>query len=413
MATYNFEAMSATDAANLAPGDTLTFSTPTLTPADVVVSSSENGFNITTITAAGKSLAFPGVALAGTNIQFVSSFIAGSDTTLHIGSAVGESITVGGDDDGSIAYGFGGDDSISVTGDGAATIYAGDGDDSVTNTPAGTEGPLNIFGGAGNDLLQGGNSNDHIYGYGLTGDPSTDGSDSIDGGNGNDYINGNAGNDFIEGGNGNDRILGGAGDDSIDGGNGVDVINGNKGDDVIFGDAGNDALRGGQGNDLLFGGNGNDVLQGDLGDDTLLGGTGIDVISGGAGNDLFVFEGTGDAAFTTTGDLAYFTDVVTDFTSGDDIIVLPFTVDEDILLQDDGVAFTSVQAALTYAQELLDDDAVAGSVAAIQVGADTYLFYDEDGEYTTDGTINSAILLKGVTAADLTADDFLVTSPAP
>lgn len=404
--TYNFEEMSATQAAALQPGDTLTFSTPTLTPADVVVSNSDNGFNITTITAAGKSLAFPGVALSGTSIQFVSSFIAGEDTTLHIGSTAADSLTVSGDDDGSVAYGFSGNDTISVTGDGAADIYAGEGDDSVSNS--GTSGALNIFGGAGEDSLEGGNSNDHIYGYGLTGDPSEDEGDSIDGGAGNDYINGNAGNDLIEGGSGNDRILGGAGNDFIDGGDGIDNINGNKGDDVIIGDAGNDSLRGGADNDFLFGGADNDILQGDLGDDVLLGGTGIDLLTGGAGNDIFGFTGTGDAAFTTTGALAYFTDVVTDFTSGDDTIALPFEVDADILLQDNGVTFTTVAAALTYAQELLDDDAVAGSVAAIQVGADTYLFYDEDGEYTLDGDITSAVLLKGVTAADLTVDDFFV-----
>jgi len=97
---------------------------------------------------------------------------------------------------------------------------------------------------------------------------------------------------------------------------------------------------------------------------------------------------------------------VTDFTSGEDVLNIDFSIDEDILLQTEGVTFTTVEAALTYAQQLLDLDAVAGSVAAIQVGADTYLFYDSDGEYTVDGTIDSAILLQGVTAADLTSDDF-------
>jgi len=67
-------------------------------------------------------------------------------------------------------------------------------------------------------------------------------------------------------------VFGGAGDDQLEGEDGVDALSGGAGDDALSGGAGNDILVGGDGNDILFGGAGSDLIQGGSGDDVLYGG---------------------------------------------------------------------------------------------------------------------------------------------
>ncbi len=99
----------------------------------------------------------------------------------------------------------------------------------------------------------------------------------IAGGPGDDILNGTEGHDFVWGGGGNDtiRLLGGN-----------DIGNGGTGNDGVWGDQGRDLVIGGLGNDMLFGGTENDVVSGDAGDDELEGNEGDDVVSGGLGNDV-------------------------------------------------------------------------------------------------------------------------------
>jgi Ca2+-binding RTX toxin-like protein len=61
-------------------------------------------------------------------------------------------------------------------------------------------------------------------------------------------------------------IDGGAGDDVLIGGDGPDTLNGGPGDDVLIGGAGPDTLNGGDGDDVLMGGPGQDTLNGGRGD---------------------------------------------------------------------------------------------------------------------------------------------------
>lgn len=99
----------------------------------------------------------------------------------------------------------------------------------------------------------------------------TDFPEAIYGGSGNDWLDGRGGGDFIFGDDGNDVIYGGAGDDHLFGatedewsydpgadilygGTGADILDGNYGRDTLYGGAGTDALRGGRGGDILFGG---------------------------------------------------------------------------------------------------------------------------------------------------------------
>lgn len=82
------------------------------------------------------------------------------------------------------------------------------------------------------------------------------------------------------------EIYGGPGDDLLDGGDEPDTIYGRGGADTIHGRGGNDILRGGKGNDVIDGGDGDDAIWGDKGDDTLTGGRGADSFHAAEGADL-------------------------------------------------------------------------------------------------------------------------------
>ncbi|NJC37534.1 Ca2+-binding RTX toxin-like protein [Xanthomonas arboricola] len=190
-----------------------------------------------------------------------------------------------------------------------ATLFGGAGNDSIN----GAEGNDNIDGGDDNDLLAGMGGNDSINGGAgddrIAGGKGEDvlsggaGADQILGGLGRDVISGGEGNDnmwgdnaldehstvgegdYIDGGAGDDTIAGEAGDDILDGGTGDDTLSGGVGDDVLLGRDGNDSISGGAGNDVLTGHAGKDILQGDAGNDSLSGGEDDDSLSGGDGND--------------------------------------------------------------------------------------------------------------------------------
>ncbi|MBO9502974.1 hypothetical protein J7346_14795, partial [Brevundimonas sp. A19_0] len=216
----------------------------------------------------------------------------------------------------------------------------------------GTGGSLEggVFGGFGNDRLVGGSLADYLFGE--------DGADAIFGGAGDDYIDGGRGNDALDGGTGVDTLsylssglgatvdlLAGTGRAS-----GVDTlvnfenVEGSRFADVLTGDK--DA-------NILEGNGGDDVLDGGTGDDILWGGTGKDTLTGGAGHDIFVFS-MGDGV-----------DTITDF-------------------------------AAAGAADQLWIHGYSGYQSLLQVGADTRVILSE----------TESILLRNVTATDLTAADF-------
>jgi Ca2+-binding RTX toxin-like protein len=297
--------------------------------------------------------------------------------------------------------------------------YGGAGDDRVEGTDGGDWinggghpqddplSPLVVDDGA--DVLLGLGGNDHIFGNAQSAiQGAVDGGDWIDAGAGSDYANGNAGNDTITGGAGSDRLYGGAGDDLITGDDnsaagqafpGNDHLNGNKGNDTLIGGLGNDDLHGGQGDDLLQGGEQNDMLSGDLGNDTLEGGGGTDTLVGGDGADLFVFPelNISGLPFIPTNDTQ--TDQVLDFQHGVDHLELAFHVTALV----EGGSATSFVQAFNAATVVLHDVSMAGQVAAVQVGSDTYLFFAANGQ----GAIDDAIRLDNLDAATLRLGDFL------
>ncbi len=448
MATYTFETMSQSDANLFTATDFLLFASGTVANLGVsdtpgATTTTALGTTITdetiTLTENGKSLIFSADALATgsqgspNHIVFGNNDVAvfgthGNDgvagittTAIDINSTAGHS---------AVLFGFGGNDHLAA-GAGNDTVNGGEGNDTINGSSSGTDSHGNfiendfLLGGNGNDTIIGGVGNDHIYGNIAVGAAGTnDGNDSLSGGAGNDYINGNAGNDIIDGGAGNDRLYGGSGNDVIHTGTGNDYVNGNKGNDTITADAGggNDTLHGGQGNDTITVTDGHNQLWGEMGNDSLVGGTGNDTINGGVGYDTmtgttttgshttFVFA-TGDADLAQFGTAATAanhdqTDVITNFagtTAADhDILSLGFSVTAvDYASGGTATNFANADDAYTYAKAILAGHGT--EVAALQVGGDTYLFWDST--HST-GTVDSVVDLQGVAASDIVKGDF-------
>ena len=101
-----------------------------------------------------------------------------------------------------------------------------------------------------------------------------------------------------------------SGNDTIFGSKGRDLLYGRNGEDRLKGGAGRDLLKGGRADDILSGGNGRDRLSGGAGDDVLSGGNGRNSLKGGLGRDLFRISAHSAH------------DTITDFSSGDDHIIL-------------------------------------------------------------------------------------------
>ena len=135
-----------------------------------------------------------------------------------------------------------------------------------------------IYGGAYNDSLLGGNGNDNLSG-GRSGD------DTIKGGAGDDALSGSrSGNSLVDGGTGNDNLSGSYSayevgivitldttttNGTITGGNFV----------TIFESIESFQINGTFYSDSILGGNGNDSLDGNFdGDDTIKGGAGDDTL---------------------------------------------------------------------------------------------------------------------------------------
>ncbi len=151
-----------------------------------------------------------------------------------------------------------------------------------------------LYGGAGNDTVDGRNGDDELYGG--------SGNDLLVGGNHDDLLFGGSGDDLLHGNNHADRLYGGTGDDELYGGNDADVLHGGGGADRLYGEQGGDALYGDGGSDYLDGGSGGDALLGGADDDILVwdfadllidGGDGTDTLLVLAGDlDLTAFAGT-------------------------------------------------------------------------------------------------------------------------
>ncbi len=219
---------------------------------------------------------------------------------------------------------------------------------------------------------------------------------NIDGGFADDEIVGFAGDDRLNGLAGNDRVIGAGGNDNLIGGDGNDNLIGGRGNDTLFGQDGNDLLEGRLHSDILLGGNGNDTLSGGQGRDRLNGGSGNDELTGGGSIDLFIFNTNQEFDSEDLG-----TDVITDFNSGQDRILLDlntFTALDSspgIGLSEDDFEIVSNEGDAAISEAEIVYNSVSGA-----------LYYNPNGSGDGFGSGGEFVNLGGST--DLVANDFQV-----
>jgi subtilisin-like proprotein convertase family protein len=255
---------------------------------DTINASALTGAAVIDLTGAAGSIAGTAFRVAtGTNIESVISGdgddrLVGNDLPNQINGGRGDDrLDVGAGDD--TAIGGAGTDWISG-GSGKDRLIGDDGNDWLAgqldaDVLIGGKGDDFMTGGAGNDTIEGGDGNDWLMGNASSevtprkssGNPTFNVSDAdrLQGGDGNDAVFGGVGDDTLDGGSGNDWLVGGDGDDSVAGGDGADHLSGNAGNDVLDGGRGDDTLSGGAGDDFFLFSLGSDRADGDIGLDAI------------------------------------------------------------------------------------------------------------------------------------------------
>ncbi|HST36531.1 MAG TPA: calcium-binding protein [Allosphingosinicella sp.] len=315
----------------------------------------------------------------------------------RLGGGAGADVMNGGTGDDTFFVDNAGDQIGELVGEGSDVVAAsvdyvltpGASVELMTTGGAGGTAPINltgnelanqIWGNAAGNMLSGGGGNDVLLGFG--------GADTLSGGEGNDMLFGGAGAaDTLVGGLGDDLyFIDDAGDIVVEAsGEGRDIVasnldyalgpgasielmttgfiggtatlnlTGNELGNELWGNDGVNALHGGGGNatDALFGFGGNDRLDG---------GGGLDLLVGGAGQDSFVFADTLNSAEA---------DIIADFSSADDMILL-----------DDAVFAGLALGALNPAAFVTGPAALDANDRIIYDATNGRLYFDADGSGT-------------------------------
>lgn len=163
--------------------------------------------------------------------------------------------TFEGDATAETASGGDGNDTLNGAG-GNDTLHGDNGKDTLN----GGEGDDTLDGGRNDDVLRGGAGNDTLFG-GIGSGAFAPVSDDLYGDEGDDVLTaggevlnnlfGGEGNDVLNGGEGQDHLEGGADDDTLRGGENRDELFGGDGDDTLNGGADSDQITGGAGADIL------------------------------------------------------------------------------------------------------------------------------------------------------------------
>jgi Ca2+-binding RTX toxin-like protein len=245
---------------------------------------------------------------------------------------------------------------------------------------AGDHADNDLKGLGGEDMLLGFDGSDRLKGGG--------GSDTLIGGKGHDELSGDEGNDILSGGEGNDKLAGGAGADQLTGGSGSDWVQYSESDSAVTIDLSVNLASGGdaQGDTLsgienVRGSSHDDKLSGDGAANNLAGGHGTDILRGNGGADTFTFSYW--PLETTFGRDA---DRIMDFSQA----------------EGDQIAFEGSAAPYTF----IGNSAFSGQAGELryeQVGTNTWVSADLDGDAIADGQILCVGLI------DFTAADFDLT----
>ena len=244
-------------------------------------------------------------------------------------------------------------------------------------------------------------------------------------------IHGNGGNDTVS-------IAAAAATSTVNGGNGDDTITGNALGAVLNGDAGADTITGGNAVDTINGGTGNDTINGRNGADTITTGTGSDTVTIIAtedgdvisdftvGEDKIVLTGAAGTATITAADATNTSGVYSEFGGNHDFTLTGVTAtDLTSAVQFGSQASTGV-AAVTFtlatsgnltAGDFNDHITAGGTAATINAGAgDDLIIGHATGTGTlTGGAGNDTFNIAGTgatTISDFGASDVLIVGAA-
>jgi Ca2+-binding RTX toxin-like protein len=279
------------------------------------------------------------VTSAPASAATTATFSSGSGVLTVFGDSADNSITISRNAAGNLLVNNG---AVSVAG-GTPTVantslirvFGLGGQDAITlNQASGALPAAHLFGGVGNDTLDGGAGADQLFG-----DSGNDtligrgGFDQLSGGTDNDTLTGGDADDQVFGQSGNDRMMWNPGDDTDlnEGGDGTDTVqvNGGGGAEVFTTTANGTRVRFdrldpapfsidiGTSEELVLNANGGDdshaatgnlaaliqiTVDGGAGGDDLLGSNGADLLLGGDGDDFVDGQQGNDTAFLGAGD---------------------------------------------------------------------------------------------------------------
>lgn len=352
----------------------------------------------------------------------------GPDTL--IGTPTGETIRGRGGDD-SINGGDGDDrleggagDDIIVDGEGADMVLGGGGDDRLTSTDRAFDDTLDGEGGIDTFDLSAERFAQVIFidlggGWGVGADiePLLN-CENAEGSQGEESIFGGSGDNILDGNDGADTINGQGGRDRLDGGNDDDLLQGHTGSDTILGGLGNDRLyamteanpQASLEADVLDGGEGNDTIYGSQGADSIRDGIGTDAIFGGVGDDYMYQSGGVRDGDSWDGEGGIDTWDLSEFAAVD-----AFEID----LSQSRLTFNGYVTALLNIENVIgsrSDDAITGSSLANRLdggsGVDTVR--GGGGDDTVIGGVGADILSGGGGRDSLAGgkgNDYLIVDP--
>ena len=312
----------------------------------------------------------------------------------------------------------------------------------------------NIVGNDLDNVINGGNGNDYLYGG--AGDDTFDRDVSLRGGN-----------DYFEGGDGNDTYvldsyydviveLSNEGIDTVYVGYSYSLVNtylenirtfSNQTTGLTFtGNAWGNEIDGGQGADTLIGNAGNDTLSGNAGNDFITGGSGNDVIDGGDGSDTAIFANNFNNYSIKFNSLTnkYSITANAETDGADTFINTEFLRFADRTVSVDGLNLVVASYTITAQQPNEDEGAIATfNVATTKVTTGTILKYTITGvssadisggllsgnvtigsdgtarilvgllaDYLTEGPETLTVTLEGQSASTLINDKFVSKGPA-
>ncbi|MDA9209413.1 hypothetical protein N9O77_01425 [bacterium] len=278
--------------------------------------------------------------------------------------------------------------------------------------------------GSGNDIVYGGKGNDVYYVDSRSDrviESLNEGSDTVNAsidyvlaanienlvltGEANISGGGNSLDNIITGNSGDNLLNGGLGDDIMDGGEGDDIYIVGSPNDIVIDSSGNDTIRSTvdlilqaeiENGDLLglldlniTGNSSGNYLSGNSGDNLIDGLGGVDILTGGRGEDGFV-------ASVNDG----FTDTITDFVSGEDLILvdaLAFGLFNPVLPDDEFSGYLTADQIGKVINGVSDNE-----TAAFQINTDT-------GDLTLDLNQNDIIDAVRIFHLDTGAADLLST----